>query len=57
MAGISICLNFLCSCRSVDGNGFTLIDAQNVRSDNLSHRLKVLHDIILTYLHRFLPFS
>ncbi|XP_028417549.1 beclin-1-like [Dendronephthya gigantea] len=27
--------------RSVDGNGFTLIDAQNVRSDNLSHRLKV----------------
>ncbi|XP_028402881.1 beclin-1-like [Dendronephthya gigantea] len=27
--------------RSIDGNGFTLIDAQNVRSDNLSHRLKV----------------
>lgn len=26
---------------TVDGNGFTLIDAQNVRSDNLSHRLKV----------------
>lgn len=35
--------------RSVDGNGFTLIDAQNVRSDNLSHRLKVRnHVIILT---------
>ncbi|CAB4023908.1 Beclin-1 [Paramuricea clavata] len=31
----------IASKRSVDGNGFTLIDAQNVRSDNLSHRLKV----------------
>ena len=48
------------SSSTVDGNGFTLIDAQYVRSDNLSHRLKVMFMFsqymrLYMYYHLLLP--